>query len=236
MPPPHQISCVVPFFNEGERLLSVLQVLMQVPEIAQVICIDDGSKDKTAKLIKEIWPDIILISLPMNKGKAAAIKHALRVIQCEYVLLMDADLRFLNYEEIQQAIAIIQECSIDMLILRRITAPWFFKIDRRDVLFSGERILKKEDLQKTLQHKVSGYQLEIAINRYMLQQKKKVRWVAWSASNTHKIKKWGLAYGVRREIGMFREMIIYSGFMEYLKQILFFARKRVGMDSKIGSC
>lgn len=225
---PHQVSCVIPFFNEGERLLSVLQVLMQIPEITQVICIDDGSKDKTSKYIKEIWPEIVLISLPENEGKSSAIKYALSSIQSEYVLLMDADLRFLNDKEIRQAIAIVQEYSfIDMLILRRIKAPWFFKIDRRDVLFSGERILRKGDLQQVMQHKILGYQLEIAINKYMLQQKKKVRWMAWSASNTPKVKKWGVICGVKKEFMMFWEMMEYAGLSAYLTQILIFARKSI---------
>ena len=228
MQSPYPISCIIPFFNEGERIFPVLRMLKQIPEIAQIICIDDGSKDNTGFAIKKTWPEITLISMPEKEGKSTAIKQGLAVAKTEYVLLMDADLQWLNGGEIQQAIVTVQqEKFIDMLILRRITAPWFFKIDRRDVLFSGERILRKADLERVMQNHVSGYQLEIAINQYMLQNHKMVRWMPWSASNTHKVKKWGLAYGAKREISMFREMLVYAGFMAYLRQILVFARKKV---------
>src|SRR5699024_6021987 len=109
MQSPHHISCIIPFFNEGERIFSVLRMLKQIPEIAQIICIDDGSKDNTAFAIKEMWQELTVISLPVNEGKSAAIKHGLAVAKTEYILLMDADLQFLNVQEIKQAILTIQE-------------------------------------------------------------------------------------------------------------------------------
>lgn len=227
MHPSFQVSCVIPFYNEGERVLSVLQVLREIPEICEIVCIDDGSKDRISKVIRERWPEIKLVVLPYNQGKSSAIKKGLDVVESDYILLMDADLRFLDVDEIKQAIAIVgKQFEIDMLILRRVMAPWFFKIDRRDVLFSGERILRKKALQAVLQQEVSGYQLEIAINQYMIAQRKSVRWMPWSASNTHKVKKWGWAHGVHKEICMFREMMRYAGLGEYIRQILIFARKQ----------
>lgn len=144
MHPSFQVSCIIPFYNEGERILSVLQVLREIPEICEIVCIDDGSEDRISKVIREKWPEIKLVVLPYNQGKSSAIKKGLDVVESDYILLMDADLRFLDVDEIKQAIGIVgKQFEIDMLILRRVMAPWFFKIDRRDVLFSGERILRK---------------------------------------------------------------------------------------------
>lgn len=228
MKSPHKISCLIPFFNEGERLFSVLKFVTKIPEISQVICIDDGSSDNISSEIEDRWPTVDLICLQKNEGKSSAIRHGLQAAKYDYVLLMDADLQFLNFCEIENAIQTVYDQNfIDMLILRRIKAPWYFKIDRRDVLFSGERILRKNDLEDILKDEVWGYQLEIAINRYMIRNQKVVRWIPWSASNTHKAKKWGFFYGFKKEILMFQDMIVYGGVMQYLLQILIFARKRI---------
>jgi hypothetical protein len=41
-----------------------------------------------------------------------------------------------------------------------------------DLLLSGQRMLKTKDAQKIFEEKMSGYQMEIAINTYMYYQKK----------------------------------------------------------------
>lgn len=55
------------------------------------------------------------------------------------ILLMDADLQNINKEEIITAVnAMHHHPYIDMIILRRMRAPWFVKMDRGDILFSGK--------------------------------------------------------------------------------------------------
>ena len=73
-----------------------------------------------------------------------AILEGLKHAKGNLILLLDADLRNLNYIEINNAIKAIEETpDIDMLILRRIKAPLFVKITRGDVLSTGERIVKR---------------------------------------------------------------------------------------------
>ncbi|MDB5262195.1 MAG: glycosyl transferase family protein [Adhaeribacter sp.] len=136
-----QVSCIIPFYNEGYRVFEVLEVVTQVKSITQVICIDDGSTDNTAQLIQDHWPTVELVRLPQNKGKAAAIRHGLQKAENENILLMDADLQSINKEEVEKAIRAIARQNLDMIILRRINAPWFVKFDLGDILLSGERIV-----------------------------------------------------------------------------------------------
>ena len=135
-------SCIIPFYNEGYRIFQVLEVITQINSISQIICIDDGSTDNTADLIAENWPAIELIRLPENEGKAAAIRHGVSHAKYENILLMDADLQSIAKAEIEKAIQAIAQHNLDMIILRRINAPWFVKFDRGDTLLSGERIIK----------------------------------------------------------------------------------------------
>jgi len=225
-----QTSCIIPFYNEGDRVLQVLEVVTQIESINQVICIDDGSTDNTAALIQDAWPQVTLIKLPQNQGKAAAIRYGLQEATNEHILLMDADLQSINKAEVEKAIQAIKQQKLDMLILRRINAPWFVKFDRGDTLLSGERIINKGDLVNILNQQVDGYQLELAINLYMQKHKRAVRWMPWSATNTYKSKKVGLVEGYKKEFEMFTDIVLYAGLKNIIKQITLFATKEVKLE------
>lgn len=220
-------TCIIPFYNEEYRVFQVLEVVTQIKYITQIICVDDGSEDNTADLIAENYPAVKLIRLPYNQGKAAAIRRGLKYAKNENILLMDADLQSINKSEVEKAIQAIARHNLDMLILRRVNAPWFVKFDRGDILLSGERIVKKKDLKNILNQGVNGYQVELAINLYMQKHKRNVRWMPWSATNTYKAKKIGLVEGYKKEFEMFTDIVLYAGFVNIVKQISSFATKKV---------
>lgn len=222
-----QTTCIIPFYNEEYRVFQVLEVVTQIKNITQIICVDDGSEDDTADIIADYWPSVELIRLPYNQGKAAAIRRGLQIAKHENILLMDADLQDINKTEVERAIQAITLHNLDMLILRRINAPWFVKFDRGDILLSGERIVKKKDLLKVFKQEVNRYQVELAINLYMQKHKRNVGWMPWSATNTYKSKKIGLVAGYKKEFEMFTDIVLYAGFRNIVKQISSFATKKV---------
>ncbi|MBX0334057.1 glycosyltransferase family 2 protein [Pontibacter sp. HSC-14F20] len=220
------VTCLIPCYDERERIAAVLDVVTKVNGIRQVICIDDGSSDNTATMVSRQWPTVQVIRLSQNRGKAAAIQYGLQFVQHESVLLMDADLQELDGAELERAIAAFQNTTkVDMLILRRIRSPWFVRWYRSDILLSGERLLRRSDLEKVLSQPVARYQLEVAINRYMIKRRKRVRWMPWSAMNTYKVDKLGVLEGSRREFKMYVEIVDYVGFVHMLVQLSSFTRK-----------
>lgn len=221
-----KVSCLIPFYNERERIAQVLEVITKVKNISQVVCVDDGSTDGTAAFVKAYWPEVEVVRQEENKGKAAAIKHGLEIVSHDLVLLMDADLQGLQRHELEEAIDAFRYGSdVDMLILRRIKSPWFVRWYRSDILLSGERLLCKSDLEEVLSQPVARYQLEVAINRFMINRRKVVRWMPWSAMNTYKVDKLGVLEGSRKEFGMYVEIVDYVGFMHMLVQLSSFTRK-----------
>ena len=75
---------VVPAFNEAESLPQVLPDIAQAATAidpgARVLVVDDGSTDGTPQIVEQIReerPEVLLISLGGNKGKAAALKRGL---------------------------------------------------------------------------------------------------------------------------------------------------------------
>lgn len=222
-------TCIIPFYNEGKRILPVLKELTQIKEIHEIICVDDGSTDNTADLVKENYPNVKLISILKNSGKTEAISTGLKQAKDENILLIDADLRNLVGDEIKNAVIKMQNNpNIDMIVLRRIKAPFLMRAIRGNVLVSGERILEKIDLQKIIDElKPRGYQLEFAINNYMMKNNKAVYWMSSSALNTYPTMKLGILPGLVKSISMTTKILNYLGLINYIQQLLFFCRKRL---------
>ncbi|MBC5775927.1 glycosyltransferase family 2 protein [Pontibacter sp. KCTC 32443] len=221
-----KVTCLIPCYNERERIAQVLNVIIDTSYIAQVICVDDGSEDGTADYIEMHWPEVEVIRMPQNVGKTAAIKYGLKYVQHEVLLMMDADLQDLRKEELEAALDAYQHYTgIDMIIMRRINSPWFVKWYRSDVLLSGERILRTADLKQVLKQKLKCYQLEVAINRYMLRHKRVVRWMPWSAMNTYKVDKLGVLDGSKKEFMMYVDIVNYVGFSHMCLQLASFTKK-----------
>jgi len=220
-----QTSCIIPFYNEGRRLFSVLNEISKVSNLAEIICIDDASHEDSTVELRECFPKIRFFRLPKNMGKSGAVREGLKHSTSNLILLFDADLQNLDHKEIEKAIDAIQQTpDVDMLILRRVKAPLIIRLLRGDVTVTGERILKKKDLEIILSGSVKGWQLESAINAWMHQRKKKVFWVPHSGINIHKPWKWGLLSGLKHDIRTLADMISGAGLMNLLKQTLFFAR------------
>ena len=94
------LSVVIPVFNEEENvgplnaeLMEVLQVLNKTFEI---IYVDDGSKDNSYALLKELqksYPSIRIIKFRKNSGQTAAFDAGINAALGEIIVTMDADLQ-----------------------------------------------------------------------------------------------------------------------------------------------
>jgi glycosyltransferase involved in cell wall biosynthesis len=83
------ITVVIPARNEAVALAVLLPgVRRQVPE-AEIIVVDDGSTDETARIAKE--SGVRLISHPYPMGNGAAIKTGARAAGGEIIVFMDGD-------------------------------------------------------------------------------------------------------------------------------------------------
>lgn len=221
-------ACIIPFYNERDRILSVLSTINHVAGLGPIICVDDGSIDGGSVLVETHFPNVKLVRLDQNHGKTGAIRQAIRLVETEYVCLLDADLRLLTTRDVESALLRISlDPFIDMIILRRCNADLNSKITRGDVLFSGERILKTTDLEQVLNGNPVKYQLEIAINHYMMKNNKRVYWMPSSALNTLKIKKVGLFNGIEQDMVMIKNMLDFGGLGVYMKQLFEFATEQI---------
>lgn len=92
-------SIVIPAYNEEARLPATLEkVLAFVREqkwSAEVIVVNDGSRDGTADLVRKLAarePALLLVENPGNRGKGYSVRNGMLCARGRVVLFSDADL------------------------------------------------------------------------------------------------------------------------------------------------
>jgi dolichyl-phosphate beta-glucosyltransferase len=94
-----EISIVIPAFDEALRLPATLDRIQQFITSeglkAEVIVVDDGSRDATAQVVAKHaarWPLLRLVAAGVNGGKGAAVRLGMASATGRYRVFSDADL------------------------------------------------------------------------------------------------------------------------------------------------
>jgi glycosyltransferase involved in cell wall biosynthesis len=94
------LSVVIPVYNEEASLTplwSELREILEQLELAfEVVFVDDGSRDRSAELIRgfrEADPRVRLVRLKANAGETAATDAGFKAARGRWVVTMDADLQ-----------------------------------------------------------------------------------------------------------------------------------------------
>lgn len=93
-----KLSVVIPAYNEAKRiqktLLSISEFLQKQSFTYEILVVNDGSKDNTAEVVKNLEPQIPnlkLIDNKINHGKGSVVKQGMLAAQGQYALFTDAD-------------------------------------------------------------------------------------------------------------------------------------------------
>lgn len=84
-------------FNEERTIARAVREVLSVeyPCDIELIVVDDGSRDSTAKLVEEFTdPRLVLHKHEKNKGKGAALRTAVSLATGTHILPFDADLEY----------------------------------------------------------------------------------------------------------------------------------------------
>ncbi len=92
------LSVVIPAYNEEDGIAAVAQRVLSVrPELPAVgiddlelIVVDDGSRDRTAEIVRSL-PGVRLLSHKINGGYGAALKTGFAAARGEWIGFLDAD-------------------------------------------------------------------------------------------------------------------------------------------------
>ena len=115
------LSIVISLFNEEESLHELVKwiedVMTKEGYVYEIIMVDDGSKDASWKVVKELSaknPCIRGISFRRNYGKSAALYHGFKAAEGRVVVTMDADLQD-SPEEIPEMYRMVIEDGYDIV-------------------------------------------------------------------------------------------------------------------------
>src|ERR1700678_1367494 len=129
-------SIVVPFHNEEENVTALYDrlkaVMEQIGDSFELVFVDDGSSDRTYKLLEEIAAvdsRVLVVKLRRNFGQTSALAAGFDHSQGDYILAMDGDLQH-DPCEIPEFVAKLEEgydvvsgwrkARIDNFVMRRI--------------------------------------------------------------------------------------------------------------------
>jgi dolichyl-phosphate beta-glucosyltransferase len=98
-------SLVIPAYNESERITAsldkILAYIAQNNWDAEVLVVNDGSRDNTADVIRQYEkrsPIIRLLENPGNRGKGYSVRHGMLQARGDVLIFSDADLSSPIYE------------------------------------------------------------------------------------------------------------------------------------------
>jgi glycosyltransferase involved in cell wall biosynthesis len=91
-----QLSVLIPVYNERGTLAQLIERVLAVPIDKEVIVVDDGSKDGTSDVLRQLATSTPIRAFyhAQNQGKGAAIRTALAEARGDIVIIQDADLEY----------------------------------------------------------------------------------------------------------------------------------------------
>jgi glycosyltransferase involved in cell wall biosynthesis len=100
MPPPPEISVVVPVFNEADNLTTLVDeldgTLANRGGGYEILLVDDGSTDGSLEVIRALAaarPRLRVLRMPGNRGQSAALLAGFRAVRAPVTVTLDADLQ-----------------------------------------------------------------------------------------------------------------------------------------------
>ncbi len=111
------LSVVVPVYNEEKTLHTIVNKLLALPQLLEIVIVNDCSTDRTAEILAALSAEHEVIRVAQhekNQGKTEALKTGFRLTRGEIVIVQDADLEY-DPKEIPSVIGPILEGNADVV-------------------------------------------------------------------------------------------------------------------------
>jgi len=117
------LSIVIPAYNEQKRLPAAIRRLQCYLahtdwEFSEIVVVDDGSRDATARTVQSMEPmgtRIRVLRNPGNRGKGYAVRNGVQKAKGEWTLVTDADLST-PIEELEKLWAAARDSGAQVVI------------------------------------------------------------------------------------------------------------------------
>jgi glycosyltransferase involved in cell wall biosynthesis len=97
----------MPCYDEEATVAEILDRVLASPYVAEVVVVDDGSRDRTVEIVETIAATedrVRLLVQPFNMGKGAALQRGFMEVTQPFVIVQDADLEYdpAEYEKLME--------------------------------------------------------------------------------------------------------------------------------------
>ena len=148
------LSIILPIFEEEESVALLIEQIHQALESDsyqyEIICVDDGSKDQSIQVLKNLAQEdshLVVVEFRRNFGQTAAMQAGLDLARGKMVAFMDADLQN-DPADLPMMCQTLSDQSLDLLV------GW--RADRKDAYINRKLPSK---IANWLIGKVTGVQL-----------------------------------------------------------------------------
>lgn len=173
-------SVIIPAYNEESRIKDTLDGIRDIEIIDQIVVVDDGSSDGTAKVIENYKSNKLVYAIQNpNQGKGHALEKGLELTSkdADIIVFLDADVGVTS-SEIAKVIKPVLEGQCDVSIARFKPASkkggmGFVKRLAKDSVYemtgvelnatiSGQRAFRREVISR-FDHMPEGYGVEVGM-------------------------------------------------------------------------
>lgn len=91
------LSVVMPAYNEERTIAEIIRRVQNLPQLLELIVIDDCSKDSTQSIVEQIATQderVLYYRQTENHGKTSALNRGFALTRGEIVIVQDADLEY----------------------------------------------------------------------------------------------------------------------------------------------
>lgn len=174
------VTAIVCAYNEEKTVRPILEVLLSHPRIDEVIAVDDGSTDRTGKIIDSIKNQkLIVIHHKNNLGKGAAVAAAVKRSHGDILLFTDADLVHFHPAHVDLLLTPLNINEKIMAIgIREARQPHEKTFGLLIRSFGGERAVVKKFILPALKRiETAGYGVEVILNLGHLRKRRPIIYI-----------------------------------------------------------
>jgi glycosyltransferase involved in cell wall biosynthesis len=120
------VSILIPAYNAEKTIAQTIQsAIFQTWQRKEIIVVDDGSRDRTAEIVRRFGSEVRLVCRE-NQGAAAARNYALSLSQGEYIQWLDAD-DLLAPDKIEKQLAATRDSDSGRILLSAAWARFYYR-------------------------------------------------------------------------------------------------------------
>ena len=154
------LTCLIVTYNSANEVPELLADLQLHVPSRSILVIDNASKDRTAEIVRSLYPDVRIVVNKHNVGYAKAVNQGFDWCDSKYVFLFNPDVRILTSEIFKDAlehmesssktaaVAPLQYDSVGNLIKLRMT--WSYTSPQTFRFYVSNRLGQKEESSRAI--------------------------------------------------------------------------------------